>query len=76
MYMFVYRILATTPIIYVFTYIYTSDVNLCYIVRLISPNGCKVCMYCGSSFKKKFFDGKLIVVTLRGRCAIMWFFSI
>ena len=37
-----------------------------YTVRLISPTGCKVCMYCGGSLKRKIFDGKRIVVTMRG----------
>lgn len=40
--------------------------ELCDVVRLVSPTGHKACMYCGRSLKRKCFDGKRIVVTIRG----------
>lgn len=41
--------------------------NLIDIVRTISPRGNISCSYCNSTLQRKHFEGKRIVVTMRGR---------
>ena len=37
-----------------------------YVVRTISPRGNTSCMYCGATLQRKQFEGKRIIVTMRG----------